>query len=151
MRKCYRPTGGWAMRARNVSIVQDKSGQASGPGRPVMRCLGHMRSSVSCLMALDKRYCTGKQKGKAKKIVNIEQTTRYRNITPALMRVLPRTQALLSTLSSKRVLPSSIAEGDGGIAWRGWTGRGGSMGGTYIGSACGTSPARVSAWVAGHP
>ena len=68
-----------------------------------------------------------KQK-KKEKIVRANQ--RNRDITPSPTRVLPRTQASPSTLSSKSVLPSSIAEGEGGVPWRGRTGRGGSAGGT---------------------
>ena len=69
----------------NVSIVQDASGQTSGPGRPVMGHLGHMRSSVSCLVTFGPRilYKVSKKRS-TQEIVKIEWTTRYCNTSNGL-------------------------------------------------------------------
>ena len=66
-RKCYRPTGGWAMRTKNVSIVQVSGGQTSGPGQLIMGYLDHMRSLVSCCVTFGESYCTEQQTKKKTK------------------------------------------------------------------------------------
>ena len=80
-RKCYRPTGGWAMRTKGVSIVQVSGGQTSGPGRLTMGCLDHMRSSVSCLVTSGKSYRTSSG-SKEKERLSMRIDRQYRDMTP---------------------------------------------------------------------
>ena len=57
---------------------------------------------------------TGKRKREKKEKI-IQANKLNHDITLSPTRVLPRTQASPSTLSSKSVLPSLIAEGEGGV------------------------------------
>ena len=132
--------------------AQDKDIVSGSWSSKWTRLIGHgtLRShEILGVMLNDLSIVQGKNKRKIadrRKISSFSQTEEeYRDITPSLMGVLPHTQASPSTLSSKRVLPSLSADRDGGVAWWGQVGRGWSVGGTYIGSACGMSPTRVSA------
>ena len=96
-------------------------GQTSGPSLSIMglleshAILGVMLRGLNTVHEEVKEKVSGKGKGKQKKRDSRPSETHNRDITPSLMGVLPRTQASPLTLSSNSVLPSSTAEGEGGV------------------------------------
>jgi hypothetical protein len=90
-------------------------GRTSGPSLLVMRLLeSHVILGVM-LRGLSIVHEEIKEKVNRSKRDSRPSEMRNRDITPPLMGVLPRTQASPLTLSSNSVLPSSIADGEGGV------------------------------------
>ena len=84
--------------------------------------IGHGTLRVTCdpwchaqwpLVSYTREITDRREERNRKKIVRANW--RNRDITPSPTRVLPRTQASPSILSSNSVLPSSAAEGEGGV------------------------------------
>ena len=119
-RKCYRPTGGWAVRMKNVRIVQVPGNQTSGPGRPIMGYLDHMRSSVSCLVTFGKSYRTsGENKRKREKKSSMRTDKQYRDKIAAFEQSWSVTVRMLSKpLESRSLTIRSIATVSNGRAVR---------------------------------
>ena len=114
------------MRVCQQDIVLGILALTSGPGSSVMGLLeSHAIPGVVLLglSIVQQRDSGEKEKSSERTVVIVTLPRLLRKCSHAL-------QASPSTLSSKSVLPSSIAEGEGGVPWRGRIGRGGSIGGT---------------------
>ena len=102
------------MRMSQRSIIPSP-GRTGGLGRSPMGLLEpHAIPGVMLYgLSIVHEEVADRKKKEKKKIVQANKWNH--DITPSPTRVLPRTQVSPSTLSSKSVLPSSIAEGEGGV------------------------------------
>jgi hypothetical protein len=101
------------MRMRRIEYRTGILGRTSGPSLSVV---GLLESHVILgVMLCGLSIVHERRKEKVRKRDSRPSEQHNRDITPPPMRVLPRTQASPLTLSSNSVLPSSIAEGEGGV------------------------------------